>query len=455
VPLFVEELTKAVLEAGAQAPATLSSMPHPPLSVPATLHASLMARLDRLGSAAREIAQAGAAIGREFGHALLAAITDLPELQVNEALDRLTSAGLVFARGTPPEASYLFKHALVQDAAYGSLLRSRRQSLHRRIVSMLEERFPEVVQGQPALLARHSQEAGLTEQAVVYRLKAGQQALTRSAMVESVVQLRKGLDVLAGLPDGLWRRQQELALLTVLGSALTATKGYSAPDVGETLARARALAEQLPLLVPHWTFHNVRAEYRLALPLAQQLEAIGEAQNNAAAQLRGRLFHAFTRLLLGELVAARALLERCIGLDDPTYRTSGGLTFDAYTAMLTYLALTLAYQGFIDQGRSRMDEALSKARQLRHAFTIAHVLFMATWLDWVTGTPMVHLEESQALASEHGFPFFSGWALACRGQSLVALGHAQEGLALLTQGVAKLRLIGSRREYADAARVAC
>ena len=276
VPLFVEELTKAVLEAGAQAPAALSAMPHPALSVPATLHASLMARLDRLGPAAKEVAQAGAAIGREFGYALLASITDLPEPQLREALDRLTNAGLVFARGTPPEASYLFKHALVQDAAYGSLLRSRRQRLHRRIAATLEERFPEIVQAQPALLAQHCQEAGLAEQAVVYWLKAGQQALARSAMAEAVAQLRKGLDVLAGLPDGPWRQQQELDLQTALGSALTATKGWSAAEVGETLARARALAEQLdrpeylvPLIVGQWAFHLVRAEHRLALPLGR------------------------------------------------------------------------------------------------------------------------------------------------------------------------------------------
>ena len=153
VPLFVEELTKAVLETGAQAPAALAAIPHPGLSVPATLHASLMARLDRLGSVAREVAQAGATIGREFGYELLVSITDLPEPQLCEALDRLVNAGLVFPRGTPPEASYLFKHALVQDAAYGSLLRSRRQNLHRRIAATLEERFSEIVQAQPALLA--------------------------------------------------------------------------------------------------------------------------------------------------------------------------------------------------------------------------------------------------------------------------------------------------------------
>ena len=262
VPLFVEELTKAVLESGAQGAAALSSVPHPALSVPATLHASLMARLDRLGPAAKDVAQTGAAIGREFGYGLLASVTDLPEPQLREALDRLTNAGLLFVRGTPPESSYIFKHALVQDAAYGTLLRSRRQRLHARIAATLEDRFPEIVLAQPALLAQHCAEAGLAEKAVAYWLKAGQQALARSAMAEAVAQLRKGLDVLAGLPDGPWRQQQELDLQIALGSALTATKGWSAAEVGETLARARALAEQLdrpeylvPLIVGQWAFH--------------------------------------------------------------------------------------------------------------------------------------------------------------------------------------------------------
>ena len=294
VPLFVEELTKAVLESGAQGSAALSSVPHPALSVPATLHASLMARLDRLGPAAKDVAQTGAAIGREFGYELLASTTDLPEPQLREALDRLTNAGLLFVRGTPPQSSYIFKHALVQDAAYGTLLRSRRQRLHARIAAALEDRFPEIVLAQPALLAQHCAAAGLAEKAVAYWLKAGQQALARSAMTEAVAQLRKGLDVLAGLPDGPWRRQQELDLQTALGSALAATKGWAAADVDETLARARALAEQLdrpehlvPLILGQWGFHCVRSEHRLALSLAEQLEKIGEARNDAAAQLLG------------------------------------------------------------------------------------------------------------------------------------------------------------------------
>ena len=194
-------------------------------------------------------------------------------------------------------------------------------SCTRRIAATLEDRFPEIVLAQPALLAQHCAEAGLAEKAVVYWLKAGQQALARSAMTEAVAQLRKGLDVLAGLPDGPWRRQQELDLQIALGPALAATKGYAAADVGETLARARALAEQIdrpeylvPLIFGQWAFHFVRSEHRLALSLAEQLEKIGEARNDVAAQLLGRRVHGLTRFFLGEFVAARALLERCHGL---------------------------------------------------------------------------------------------------------------------------------------------
>ena len=255
-----------------------------------------MARLDRLGPAAKDVAQTGAAIGREFGYGLLASVTDLPEPQLREALDRLTNAGLLFVRGTPPQSSYIFKHALVQDAAYGTLLRGRRQRLHSRIAATLEDRFPEIVLAQPALLAQHCAAAGLAEKAVAYWLKAGQQALARSAMTEAVAQLRKGLDVLAGLPDGPWRQQQELDLQTALGSALTATKGWSAAEVDETLARARALAEQLdrpeylvPLIVGQWAFHFVRAEHRLALALGEQLEQIGEDAERCRGAIAGSL----------------------------------------------------------------------------------------------------------------------------------------------------------------------
>ena len=206
VPLFVEELTKAVLESGSQAPAALSSVPHPGLAVPATLHASLMARLDRLGRVAKEVAQKGAVIGREFNYELLASIADLSDTQLQDVLKQLTISGLLFGRGRAPHATYMFKHALVQDAAYGTLLRSRRQNLHGRIAESLEKQFPETTKSQPELLAHHLKEAAQAERAIEYWKKAGQLALVRSAMKEAESLLRKGLGVVSSLPDGA-RRQ--------------------------------------------------------------------------------------------------------------------------------------------------------------------------------------------------------------------------------------------------------
>jgi predicted ATPase len=433
VPLFVEELTKAMLESGAQGATALSSVPHAALSVPATLHASLMARLDRLGPAAKEIAQTGAAIGREFGHGLLTSTIDLPEPQLHEALDRLTSSGLLFVRGTAPASSYIFKHALVQDAAYGTLLRVRRQGLHARIVNAFEDRFPEIVSAQPALLAHHCTEAGLTEKAVDYWLKAGQQAMDRSAMTEAVAQLRKGLDVLVLLPDGSRRQQQELDLQVALGSALTATSGFSAVEVEVTLTGAGLLAEQLdrpvlPLMVGQSTFHFLRAEYRRVIVLGQQIEQTGEARNDVAAQLLGRLFQGACRSMLGEFVAARALLERSMGLADPAYRIVAGLSFDPYPLLLGWIAHTLACLGYTNQARSRMEEALSNARLLGHAHTLALVLSFGNRISWIIGSSTMHIEEVLTLSTEQGFSYHRGLALGYRGRSLVGSGQAREAL---------------------------
>ncbi len=190
----------------------------------------------------REVAQIGAALGRQFSHELISAVAPMPQQQVDDALEQLVSAELIFRRGTPPDAEYTFKHALVQDAAYSTLLRSRRQQIHARIAATLEEQFPDIVETQPELLARHCAEAGLAEKAVSYWLKAGQRSVAHSAMLEAVAQLQKGLALLRTLPDGTWRREQELDLQMALGRALSATRGSSAPDVGETYARAGMLA---------------------------------------------------------------------------------------------------------------------------------------------------------------------------------------------------------------------
>ena len=326
VPLFIEELTKAVVESGVLRETgdhyTVAG-PVAPLAIPTTLHASLLARLDRLAPT-REVAQIGAALGRQFSHELISAVAQMPQQQLDDALEQLVGAELIFRRGTPPDAEYTFKHALVQDAAYSTLLRNRRQQLHARIGAVLEEQFAETVAAQPELLARHCAEAGWTEKAISYWLKAGQQAAARSAMTEAAAQLRKGLALLTSQPDSPSRQEQELDLQVALGPPLMATEGYAAKDVGDTYARAAALAEQfdrtdylVPLLYGQWAYHLVGARHRSALPLVQKLEQTGKARNDIAALLLARESHGLSRFFLGEFAAAHALLDQCDGMRDP------------------------------------------------------------------------------------------------------------------------------------------
>jgi class 3 adenylate cyclase len=301
VPLFIEELTKTVIETGivteagdhyaVAGPVTL-------LAIPASLHASLVARLDRLAPT-REVAQIGAALGRSFSHELISAVAQMPQQKIDEALAQLVAAELIFRRGTPPNAEYTFKHALVQDAAYSTLLRSRRQQIHGRIATTLESQFPETMTAQPELLAHHCGEAGLTEKAVDYWLKAGQQAVARSAMTEAVAQLRRGLELSASLPDKSRREALELNLQITLGPALIATRGYSSAEAGDTFARASTLIEQLgrsdydvALLYGLSGYHLVRSEYRLALPRAERMQQIGDERSDAATVLQARWLRA-------------------------------------------------------------------------------------------------------------------------------------------------------------------
>jgi predicted ATPase len=457
VPLFVEELTKTVVESGIVTDAGdhyRMTGPVAPLAIPTTLHASLLARLDRL-SPTREVTQMGATLGRSFSHELISAVAQMPQQKLDEALEQLASAGLIFRRGTPPDAEYTFKHALVQDAAYSTLLRSRRQQLHARITSTLESQFPDIVAAKPQLLAQHSAEAGLNEKAISYCLKAGQQAIAHSAMAEAVAQLLKGLDLLAALPEAL-RQQPELDLRIALGPALAATKGYAAPDVAETFARARALAEQLgrsdylvPLLYVQYAFDLVRAEYRLALSHAREMEKIGKARNDAAVLLLGHLYHGDTLWFLGEFVEGRALLEQqCRGLNDPDHRAVyAALTAeDPHALMLGYLALTLAYLGYIDQGWSCINLALSEARTLGHTFTLVEISAFACWFEWSVGSPdqvRQHAEEVMSLSNDLGFAYWLGVGTHHRGWALTALGQAQEGLTLLTRGLSMVRAAGA------------
>jgi predicted ATPase len=285
------------------------------------------------------------------------------------------------------------------------------------------------------------------------RLQISQQAMAHSATTEVVAQLEKGLDELAVLPDSPRRQQQELGLRVALASALAATKGYSAADVGETIARARALAEQIdqpehlvPPIYGQWAIHFVRAEHKLALSLAEQLEKIGETRNDVAVQLQGRRAQGVTRCYLGEFVVARTFLEQCHGLSEPAHRAiRAGMFSDPYAMMLAQLAVTLAHLGYIDQARARLNEAISEARRLRQALTLPNVLYRGTWIESIIRSAKIqqYAEEALALSTEHGFPLFLGCAIAARGWGLVTLGQAREGLALLTQGLTAVRATGA------------
>ena len=290
VPLFIEELTKTVVESGIVAEAGghyAVAGPMAPLAIPTSLHASLLARLDRLAPT-REVVQIGAALGRSFSHELLGAVAEMPQQRIDDALAQLVTAELIFRRGTPPDAEYSFKHALVQDAAYSTLLRSSRQQLHARIAATLENRFPEIVAAEPTTLAQHCTEAGLAEKAISYWLKA-EPPLRSSRTVRLIVgPLRKGLDLLSSIADETARRERELELQIPFGHALMAAKGLAAPEPGEALARARHLCELLAqpqqlgmVLRGQFLFGVVRGELDQAERHAEEMLHLGEARNDA------------------------------------------------------------------------------------------------------------------------------------------------------------------------------
>ena len=302
-----------------------------------------MARLDRLGPAAKEVAQVGAVIGREFSYELLAAVAQRDAAELDAALDRLVAAGLAFRRGTPPQATFLFKHALVRDAAYGTLLRGKRQELHGRVAQVLEEQWPETADTQPELLAHHCAQAGLVEQAVDYYVRAGQRAVARSAMAEAIAQLKKGLELVTSLPDAAPSWRQELELQIALGRALIVTQGYAAAAVGEAYARARALCERLdrppeivPVLYGQFVYHLVKGSLRPARALAAELLQRGEHSADEAITGMGHRFSGVICVHFGEFLAAREHLEQALARFDPAHRLfyASFYVFDPLVALL-------------------------------------------------------------------------------------------------------------------------
>jgi class 3 adenylate cyclase/predicted ATPase len=457
IPLFVEELTKALLESGLlqlEHDEFVLRGPLPPLAIPATLHDSLMARLDRLAPV-KEVAQIGAAIGREFPYDLLAAVAPLTEEDLLEALRQLVAAELIFARGTPPQATYSFKHALVQEAAHGSLLRGRRQPLHARIATVLEQRFPTIPESQPELLAHHYTEAGLIEPAIKYWRKAGQRASARSAPTEAVGHLTKGLELLSSLPATPERHRQELEFQTALGGALIAARGYSAPETGAAFARARELcgqiddpAQMFQVRFGEWLFHLLRAELAVAHEVAEDMLALAERQADPESLVIAHRVLGASLFWLGKFVPARAHLEEALVRYDPDQHRQliDRYTFDARVMALDFLSLVLFPLGYPEQAQRQSEQALKEARELSHLVTLAVVLQHASLTHELfhdLATALARAEELLALATDQGFPFWLGHGRFLCDWVRMAQGDAKLSPAQLQQDLDAIRHTGA------------
>ena len=306
----MEELVKTVLESGLvreDADRYVLTGPLPPLAIPATLQDALMARLDRL-AAVKEVAQLGAVLGREFSYALLRAVTPLEEPTLQQSLAQLVEAELLYQRGHPPQATYIFKHALVQDAAYQSLLRSTRQQYHQRIAQVLEAQFPDAVETQPELLAHHYTEAGLAEQAIPYWQRAGQQASDLSAYLEAISHFTTGIELLKTLPETPEHTQHALTLYIALGAALQITKGLAAPEVEHAYTQARTLCQQVgetsqlaPVLLGLWRFYLGRPQFHTTRELGETLLRLAQRTEDPALQVIAHYTLGATWFYLGAL----------------------------------------------------------------------------------------------------------------------------------------------------------
>jgi len=451
VPLFVEELTKMVLESGllreeeGRYVGARDGMPIPSLAIPTTLHDALVARLDRL-TTVREVVQLGATLGREFSYELIEAVAPLDEATLRSGLQRLVDAELLYQQGLVPQARYLFKHALIQDAAYQSLLKSKRQQYHEQIAQVLEARFPEIKETQPELVAHHYTQAGLVAQSIPYWQRAGQRAIARSAHVEAITHLTAGIELLKPLPDTPERTQQELMLQTVLGPALMAMKGYGAPEVEKAYARALELCRQvgetprlLQVLSGLGTFYFTRGQLQMACELREQCLRLAQETQTRTRLPQAHLVLATSLFYLGELVPAREHMEQAVALYDFQYRRPQRAFQDPGIDCLSYMALILWCLGYPDQALERSRQALALAQELSHPFSSVVALVLAAWLHYVRREGDIVQERAQAamtLSTEQGFSLWSAFAAIFCGGVLAEQGQGAEGIVQMRRGLA-------------------
>jgi len=457
VPLFIEELTKMVLESGLlheEGGDFVLYGPLLPLAVPPTLQASLVARLDRLGPV-KEVAQTAAAIGREFTFEMLRGVSSRPEHDLQTALDQLTASGLIFEQGTRPSSTYAFKHALVQDAAYGTLLRSRRRQLHGRIGDTLEMHFPEIASSQPEIVARHYTEAGVAAKAIGYWLKAGHLAGTRSADIEARRHLTKGLELVRRLPPGPEQDRQELTFLSLLGPALIATKGHAAPEPIAAYQRAielirmkRDSAGQASVFFGLFSIYYNQARFAEALELAHEFLRLAEQCNETASRVVAHGMLVGLHNVFGEFSSARDLAAQTLPLLDSMrhgpsewrYTTHLGVSGKIQSAIASW------HLGFPDQSIALERDALAATERMNHQVTTASVLsFLA--LSAFRRRDFDELRQSaarmHAYARERSMTQLMAWSTCLEG-SAIATADPVKATAQIESGIGLCERIKNR-----------
>ncbi|HEY1431876.1 MAG TPA: AAA family ATPase [Stellaceae bacterium] len=459
VPLFVEELTKAVVEGGDRedrVAAVLAASPISRLSIPSTLHASLIARLDRLGPIAKEVGQMGAVLGREFSYELIEVVARRPDAELRLGLDRLGEAGLLFCRGAPPQSSYLFKHALVQDAAYGTLLRARRQELHARVGETLRARFPEITEAQPETLAHHFQQARMPSEAVEFWTKAGELARQRSANVEAAAHLLKALELIPNLPTPEMRASQELTIQNALGQIHMATKGYASAEAEVAHKRASELCDlvddseqSMRVLVGLRTLNQVGGKSIAAKNCGLRCLEMAQRNGSRVYIAQASVGRAHTACIMGAFVEARTHVAEGLAAYDDTDDFAHP-AISGYTPQIFGLGIggwNEWFLGYPNRSRDAALEAVTVARRIGHPQSIDQALNSAAHACLLARDPesaQGYIEAALAIAREQGFHMRDAMARVMHGWALSLQGEGRRALAELAAAVADYRATGAR-----------